>query len=59
MDRSVPAESLLVDEYVASRRALVDRQRAAVSEGERYLPVKHGEVAPGDPARYARDHVRV
>jgi gamma-glutamyltranspeptidase / glutathione hydrolase len=49
-------QALVSPEYAAERRALIDRDRAHPSEGERYLPVKQGEVAPGDPARYARDH---
>jgi gamma-glutamyltranspeptidase/glutathione hydrolase len=49
-------EALTSAEYAAERRALIDRQRAHPSEGERYLPTKTDEVAPGDPARYARDH---
>ncbi|MCC7367768.1 MAG: gamma-glutamyltransferase [Chloroflexi bacterium] len=49
-------QALISPEYSAARRALIDREQAQPSEGERYLPVKQGEVAPGDPARYARDH---
>lgn len=49
-------EALISPEYAAERRALIDRQRAQPSEGERYLPRKTDEVPPGDPARYARDH---
>jgi gamma-glutamyltranspeptidase / glutathione hydrolase len=56
MDRSIPAESLLADEYIAERRALIDGGHAAVSEGERFLKDKTGLVAPGDPRRYKRDH---
>ena len=56
MDSSVPV-TLLVDEgYVAERRQLLDRQRAARSEGERYLKNKHGRIPPGDPLRYRRDN---
>ncbi|MCC7372850.1 MAG: gamma-glutamyltransferase [Chloroflexi bacterium] len=56
MDPSVPATSLLADDFVAGRRALIDFQQAAQSEGERYLAKKDGLVAPGDPLRYKRDH---
>jgi gamma-glutamyltranspeptidase / glutathione hydrolase len=48
--------ALLDDGYAAERRDLIDRRRAAPSEGERYLDNKTDEVRPGDPARYARDH---
>src|SRR3712207_1109325 len=36
MTRLVPAASLLAPEYVAERRALIDRSRAVPSEGERF-----------------------
>lgn len=49
-------QALISAEYAAERRALLDRSRAHPSEGERYLPNKTDEVAPGDPLRYARDH---
>jgi len=49
-------EALLTAEYAAERRALIDPRRAQPSEGERYLLTKTGEVTPGDPHRYARDH---
>ena len=48
--------ALLSDAYAAERRERINRRRAAPSEGERYLANKTGEVAPGDPSRYARDH---
>ncbi|MGE3909603.1 MAG: gamma-glutamyltransferase, partial [Chloroflexota bacterium] len=53
---TVPAESLLSDEFIAGRRALINQQQAAQSEGERYLANKDGLVPPGDPIRYKRDH---
>jgi gamma-glutamyltranspeptidase/glutathione hydrolase len=56
MDPAVPAESLLTDAFIADRRALIDRERAAPSEGERHLAQKTSEIPPGDPRRYARDH---
>jgi gamma-glutamyltranspeptidase/glutathione hydrolase len=49
-------QALISAEYAADRRALLDREHAHPSEGERYLPTKTDEVAPGDPSRYARDH---
>ena len=49
-------KALLEPGYGAERRALIDRRRAAPSEGERYLPTKTDEVTAGDPLRYARDH---
>jgi len=48
--------ALLSDAYAADRRRLIDRGRAAPSEGERYMAHKRDEVPPGDPSRYARDH---
>lgn len=56
MDRAVPTESLLADAFVAARRAAIDRERAAPSEGERFRAQKDGLVLPGDPRRYQRDH---
>lgn len=49
-------EVLLDPEYGSTRRALIDPNRAACSEGERYRSNKTDEVQPGDPMRYARDH---
>src|SRR5262249_21178625 len=49
-------QALMSAEYAAERRSLIDPQRAQPSEGERYLPNKNGEVPPGDPSRYVRDH---
>ena len=49
-------QALISAEYAAERRRLIDHERAQPSEGERYLPVKNGEVAAGDPSRYVRDH---
>jgi len=56
MDPTVPAESLLADDFVATRRALIDRERAAHSEGERFRAQEDGLIPPGDPRRYQRDH---
>ena len=56
MDPTVDHRSLLEDEYVAGRRALIDRQRAAPSEGERFRAQKDGLIPPGDPRRYQRDN---
>jgi gamma-glutamyltranspeptidase / glutathione hydrolase len=52
----VPAAALLHPDYVAERRTLIDRARAAPSEGERFRADKTIEVPPGDPTRYRRDH---
>jgi gamma-glutamyltranspeptidase/glutathione hydrolase len=48
--------ALLDPVYAAERRALIDRRRAAPSEGERYLADKTDQVRPGDPLRHAREH---
>jgi gamma-glutamyltranspeptidase/glutathione hydrolase len=56
LDPNVPAETLLADDFIAARRALIDRERAAPSEGERYLRNKDGLIPPGDPRRYKRDN---
>jgi len=56
MDQSVDHRSLLEDEFVAGRRALIDRQRAAPSEGERFRAQKDDLIPPGDPRRYQRDN---
>ena len=56
MDQSVDHSSLLADEYVAGRRAMIDRRRAAPSEGERFRAQKDGLIPPGDPRRYRRDN---
>ena len=49
-------QALISAEYAAERRQLIDHQRAQPSEGERYLPIKNGEVPAGDPSLYVRDH---
>jgi gamma-glutamyltranspeptidase / glutathione hydrolase len=56
MDPSVDHRSLLEDAYVAGRRALIDRERAAPSEGERFRAQKDGLIPPGDPRRYQKDN---
>jgi gamma-glutamyltranspeptidase/glutathione hydrolase len=56
MDPSVLPASLLADDFVAQRRSLIDRERAALSEGERFREHKDGMIPPGDPRRYQRDH---
>jgi gamma-glutamyltranspeptidase/glutathione hydrolase len=52
-----PAAGLVSKEYAAAQRARIDRERAAISAGERFfaegLP---GEIAPGDPYGYGREH---
>ena len=49
-------EALLEPAYARERATHIDRARAAPSEGERYLPDKTNQVAPGDPRRFVRDH---
>jgi gamma-glutamyltranspeptidase / glutathione hydrolase len=49
-------KALLDPLYGSARRALIDPNHAARSEGERYRSNKTDEVQPGDPMRYARDH---
>jgi gamma-glutamyltranspeptidase/glutathione hydrolase len=41
--------ALLSPEYAARRRASIDPQHAAPSEGERFVASKNGQVAPGEP----------
>ncbi len=52
-----PTAGLVGKEYAAARRARIDPARAAISRGERFaaesLP---GEVTPGDPYGYQREH---
>ena len=48
-------EALLDPAYAAQRRDLIDRRRAAPSEGERYLADKTDQVRPGEP-RVSREH---
>ncbi len=52
-----PAAGLVSKGYAAARRARIDRERAAISGGERFfaegLP---GEATPGDPYGYGREH---
>jgi len=52
-----PAAGLVSKGYAAARRARIDQERAAISGGERFfaegLP---GEVTPGDPYGYGREH---
>jgi gamma-glutamyltranspeptidase/glutathione hydrolase len=54
---AVPVGGLLSPGYAAARRRLIDPGRAAPSGGERWsadrLP---GEVLPGHPAEFAREH---
>jgi gamma-glutamyltranspeptidase/glutathione hydrolase len=40
-------QALLSDNYAAERRTLINSTRAAESEGERFVPDKHGPVQPG------------
>jgi gamma-glutamyltranspeptidase/glutathione hydrolase len=44
---AIPA--LLSREYAAARNGLIDRGRAAASEGERFVSSKNGMVQPGQP----------
>jgi gamma-glutamyltranspeptidase/glutathione hydrolase len=52
-----PVAGLLSKEYAAAQRARIDPGRAAVCAGERYLADHlQGEVTPGDPYGYQREH---
>jgi gamma-glutamyltranspeptidase/glutathione hydrolase len=52
-----PAAGLVSKGYAATQRARIDRERAAVSGGERFFPESlPGEVTPGDPYGYGREH---
>jgi len=52
-----PAAGLVSKEYAAARRARIDRERAAISGGERFFAERlPGEVTPGDPYGYQREH---
>ncbi|HWU37678.1 MAG TPA: gamma-glutamyltransferase, partial [Candidatus Acidoferrum sp.] len=52
-----PAAGLISKGYAAVQRARIDRKRAAVSGGERfYAEGLPGEVTPGDPYGYQREH---
>lgn len=51
-----PIEGLLSRAYSDERRALIDRNRAAASEGERYFgPIPAGAIQPGDPRRHLKE----
>jgi gamma-glutamyltranspeptidase/glutathione hydrolase len=52
----VPIAGLLSKAYAASQRARIDSKRAAVSEGERFDPVKlPGQIAEGHPAKFENE----
>lgn len=52
----VPTAGLLSKDYAATRRALVDRTRAARGEGERYTgPAPAGSILPGEPNRALKE----
>ncbi len=52
-----PAAGLVSKGYAADQRARIDRERAAISGGERYFAESlTGEVRPGDPYGYQREH---
>jgi gamma-glutamyltranspeptidase/glutathione hydrolase len=51
-----PIAGLLSKAYAASQRARIDARRAAVSEGERYDPVKlPGQISEGHPAKFENE----
>jgi len=52
-----PVAGLVSKQYAAAQRRRIDPSRAAVCAGERYL-ADHlpGEVTPGDPYGYQREH---
>jgi gamma-glutamyltranspeptidase / glutathione hydrolase len=46
----IDLETLLSDAYTTDRRAMIDRERAARVQGERYRGARpEGTIAPGDP----------
>ena len=52
-----PAAGLVSKGYAAAQRARIDPHRAAISGGERFYPEGlTGEVTPGDPYGYQREH---
>ncbi len=52
-----PAAGLVSKEYAAARRNCIDPERAAISGGERFSPESlPGEITPGDPYGYQREH---
>jgi len=52
-----PAAGLVSKGYAAAQRARIDRERAAISGGERFSAEGLlGEVTPGDPYGYQREH---
>ena len=52
-----PSAGLVSKGYAVARRRRIDRERAAISGGERYFAESlPGEVTPGDPYGYAREH---
>jgi gamma-glutamyltranspeptidase/glutathione hydrolase len=51
-----PTAGLLSQVYAATRRALIDPNRAKPSEGERYTgPAPAGSILPGEPARALKE----
>jgi gamma-glutamyltranspeptidase/glutathione hydrolase len=52
-----PAAGLVSKGYAAAQRARIDRKQAAISGGERFFAEAFpGEVNPGDPYGYQREH---
>ncbi len=52
-----PAAGLVSKGYAGAQRVRIDRERAAISGGERfYAESLPGEVKPGDPYGYQREH---
>ena len=56
-DADAPFTGLFSNEYAAIRRSLIDPEKAAAIEGERYTrPLPENAVRPGSPEDFAREN---